>query len=207
MKHNLDIETWNRKEHFNFFKQFDEPYYGVTVNLDCTRAYLRSKELGVSFYNYYFHKTLTAINQLENFRYRIENNQVVVYDQINASATILREDHTFGFSSVKYSINFEEFNQDLLQEIARVKQTTGLFTADLMNNIIHFSALPWVNFTSLSHAFSLKSEDSCPKISIGKLVQENGRRHMPFSLHVHHALVDGYHVGLFFEKLQLLLNE
>ena len=29
---------------------------------------------------------------------------------------------------------------------------------------------------------------------------------MPVSINVHHALMDGYHVGLFIEKFQKLLN-
>ncbi|MET3114732.1 chloramphenicol O-acetyltransferase type A [Pedobacter sp. CG_S7] len=207
MKQKLDLNSWNRKEHYHFFKEFDEPYYGVTVKLDCTRAYLRAKELGVSFFNYYLHKTLIAVNAIENFRYRIENKEVYIYDCIDASATVLRADHTFGFSYMKYFPDFELFNIAVKEEIARVKSTSGLFTAENKENIIHFSALPWLDFTSVSQASKLKSGDSCPKFSIGKLVEENGKKQMPFGLHVHHALVDGFHLGLFFEKLQVLLNE
>lgn len=206
MKQKLDLDSWNRKEHFNFFKEFDEPYYGVTVKLDCTHAYLRAKELGVSFYNYYLHKSLLAVNAIENFRYRIENNEVFIYDWVDASATILREDHTFGFSHMKYMTDFDLFNQSVNKEIARVKNTSGLFTAENIENSIHFSALPWIDFTSISQASKLKSGDSCPKFSIGKLVEENGKKQMSFGVHVHHALVDGYHLGLLFEKLQGLLN-
>jgi chloramphenicol O-acetyltransferase type A len=27
MKQQLDVENWNRKEHFFFFKQFEEPFF------------------------------------------------------------------------------------------------------------------------------------------------------------------------------------
>ncbi len=30
---------------------------------------------------------------------------------------------------------------------------------------------------------------------------------MPVAVHVHHALADGYHIGLFVEKFQELLHE
>jgi len=39
MKTKLDISSWNRKDHFAFFKQFEEPFFGVTVPIDCTTAY------------------------------------------------------------------------------------------------------------------------------------------------------------------------
>lgn len=34
MKRKIDVEHWERKELFNFFKDFDEPYYGITAPLD-----------------------------------------------------------------------------------------------------------------------------------------------------------------------------
>lgn len=207
MKQKLDITNWNRKEHFAFFKTFHQPYYGLTVSLNCTRAYQQAKALGVSFYSYYLHKTLVAMNGLDNFKYRIEGDDVYCYDTVDASATILRDDHTFGFSYIKYSPDLIHFNQIVQQEIQRVKNTTGLFTTGPMDCVIHFSALPWVNFTAISEAYNITSADSCPKIAIGKLVDTNGQKQMPFTIHVHHALADGYHVGLFLDKLQALLDE
>ncbi|MES2809613.1 MAG: chloramphenicol acetyltransferase [Bacteroidota bacterium] len=207
MKQKLDIENWNRKEHFNFFKRFDEPYYGVTVKLDCTTAYQYSKANGLSFYNYYLHKTLAAVNALPNFKYRIEGEDVFVYDRIDASTTVLRDDHTFGFSDIIFNDDFTIFNQTAKAEIERVKQTKGLFTTAQSAHEIHFSALPWMDFTSVSQATNFKSGISCPKVSVGKLVNKGDKKLMAFSVHVHHALVDGYHLGLFFEKLQALLNE
>ena len=207
MKHKLNIDDWNRKEHFNFFKTFDQPYFGVTTTIDCTKAYHRCKSEGVPFFSYYLHKTLLAVNAIENMRYRIEDAEIVVYDWIDASATIMREDKSFGFSHIRFNQDFDTFNAITLEEIARVKNTTGLFTMGPVDNIIHFSALPWIDFTGISQASSSTAGDSCPKFSIGKLVEAQGRRHMAFNIQVHHALVDGYHVGLFFEMLQSLMNE
>jgi chloramphenicol O-acetyltransferase type A len=206
MKSKLDIASWNRKEHFNFFKGFDEPYYGVTVKLDCTKAYHYCKANGFSFYNYYLHKTLAAVNSLPNFKYRIEGEEVFEYQRIDASTTVLRDDQTFGFSDIIFKEDLNEFNKGAKAEIERVKNTTGLFTTTQSAHEIHFSALPWLDFTSVSQATNFKSTTSCPKVSVGKLVTEGDKKLMAFSVHVHHALVDGYHLGLFFEKLQTLLN-
>ena len=35
----IDLATWNRKEHFEHFSAFDDPFFGVTVHVDCTRSY------------------------------------------------------------------------------------------------------------------------------------------------------------------------
>ena len=207
MKQKLDLNTWNRKEHFLFFKQMEEPFYGITTSIDCTKAYAKAKELGVSFFSYYLHKTLSAVNAIENFRYRIIEDEVYVFDVIDASATVMREDTTFGFSYMPYAENPIDFAQIVQIEIARIQTTTGVFTREYPENLIHFSALPWINFSSLSHARSFTWPDSCPKISYGKLLDENGKKTMPISVHVHHGLVDGYHVGLFLDALQQLMNE
>ena len=45
----IDIATWNRREHYEHFSAFDDPFFGVTVNVDCTCAYQEAKDKGVSF--------------------------------------------------------------------------------------------------------------------------------------------------------------
>ena len=53
MKQKLNLDTWSRKEHFLFFKQMEEPFFGVTITIDCTKAYDKAASLGVSFFNFY----------------------------------------------------------------------------------------------------------------------------------------------------------
>lgn len=203
----LDLETWNRKEHFEFFNKMQEPFFGITTNIDCTLAHLKAKRLSISFFTYYLHKTLIAVNQIENFRYRIIDNEVYVFDSVNASATILRDDKTFGFSFMEFNKNIIEFANATKQEIERVRNTKRLFTRDFpLINLIHFSTLPWVNFTSFSHARSFDFSDSCPKITFGKMIDIDGKKTMSMSVHVHHGLADGYHVGEFVNLFQELMD-
>lgn len=207
MKKYLDLENWPRKEHFHFFRKFEEPFFGVTVTIDCTKAYEKAKMGGHSFFTYYLHKTLAAVNSVKAFRFRVEDDKVAVYDQINASATISREDGSFGFSLIEYHADFSLFVAKAQIEIERVKNTPGLFTREFnYENMIHFSAIPWIDFTSLSHARSFSFPDSCPKISFGKMTEENGTRKMAISAHVHHGLMDGFHLGQFIDRFQELMN-
>ena len=206
MKKLLNIDTWNRKDQFRFFNQFEEPFFGVTVQIDCTNAYRLSKEKEYSFFLYYLHASLRAANQIEPFRYRIDNEQVYLYDVVNASPTINRPDGTFGFSYMDYNPDFILFTQDAKKAIDEVRNSSGLIPAVSGENVIHYSSVPWLNFTSLSHARSFSFKDSCPKISFGKMTEVNGRKQMPVSIHVHHALMDGFHVGQFVELFQELLE-
>lgn len=202
----INLEKWARKDHFEFFRKFDEPFFGITAEVDCTDLYSKSKREDNSFFLLYLYSCLKAANQIEAFRYRIKGEKVLLYDEIHASPTINRPDGTFGFSYMRYQERFKDFHTGAIEEIERVRSTTGLEPALSGQNVIHFSSLPWINFTSLSHARSFSFEDSCPKISIGKMTEKGGRRIMPVAVHVHHALVDGYHVGQFFQRLEELMT-
>ncbi len=73
--------------------------------------------------------------------------------------------------------------------------------------MIHCSFIPWVNFTSFKHARKNDMDAfGIPKFVFGKFTDENNKKMMPFSIEVHHALMDGFHVGKFIEKLQYNLN-
>ncbi|MBP9196460.1 MAG: chloramphenicol acetyltransferase [Saprospiraceae bacterium] len=203
----IDVEHWNRKELFYFFNTFEEPYFGITANLDVTIAYQKSKALQTSFFLYYLHKSLLAVNQLNSLKYRILENDVVQYDTIHSSATVNREDGTFGYSFMIFDSSYETFHQHAKSEIDRVRSSKNLFPERNGLDAIHYSSLPWLRFTSLSHVRRFAVKDSVPKISFGKMLDINGKKDMPCSIHVHHGLVDGKDVGDYFELFQELLNE
>lgn len=206
MKKLFDIESWARKEHFNFFNSFEEPFFGVTVDIDCTIAYQKCKKEGLGFFIYYLHQSLAAANSVENFRLRIEDNQIYLYDKVNASAVINRANNSFGFSYIDYFSDFDEFQSAAKLEIENVRNSNGLNLKGNDSNVIHISAMPFLKFTSLSHARSFSFKDSCPKFSFGKMTDENGKKSMPVSIHVNHALADGYHVSLFVDEFQKFMN-
>jgi chloramphenicol O-acetyltransferase type A len=131
---------------------------------------------------------------------------VFLYDEVHASATISRPDTTFGFSYIDYKPNFAEFVTDAQQEIKRVQGTVGLELSPVFN-VLHVSAIPWVNFTGLTHARSFTFKDSMPKISLGKVTEQDGKKSMPVSVTVHHGLMDGRQIGEFIDLFQELLNQ
>jgi chloramphenicol O-acetyltransferase type A len=208
MKHPIDLTTWNRREHFEFFSRFEEPFFGLVANIDCTPALAEAKRLGVPFFLYYLYHAVQAANAVENLRYRIEDGQVYTYNRIHASATIGRPDHTFSFSFIEQQDELVEFVRGAQAEIAAVQASTGLrlSPATARVDVIHFSALPWVRFTGLTHARSFSHPDSAPKISVGQTFQEGAATLMPVSINVHHGLADGYHVGLFLAEFQRRLG-
>lgn len=203
LKQRVNTQQWERGAHYAFFSQFDEPFFGVTVTIDCTRAYQLAKERKRSFFLYYLYRALKAANEIECFRYRIIDQEVYVFHQVNASPTIRRPDGTFGFAYMDYYPEETLFYENAAAEIARVKASKDLLPAVSGENVIHFSAIPWINFTGLSHARNYSWPDSAPKITFGKMTTNHeGISTMPVAIHVHHALVDASHVGAFVHKFQ-----
>ncbi|TDN39219.1 chloramphenicol acetyltransferase [Hymenobacter sp. UV11] len=208
MKQLIDLATWPRREHFEFFSSFEEPFFGLVAEVDCTHAQAEAKRLGVSFFLYYLHHALQAANQVEAFRYRIEAGQVYCYDHVHASATIGRPDHTFSFSFIKQHADLAEFVAGAEAEIAAVRQASGLGLSERTGrpDVIHCSAIPWVRFTGLTHARSFGHPDSCPKISFGQVYHDGAARRMAVAVNVHHGLADGYHVSQFLDLFQQRLG-
>lgn len=208
MKKFIDLSTWNRREHFDFFSQLDEPFHGLVVNVDCTWAYQHCKQENISFFLFYLHQVLKAVNVTDAMRYRIEDGQVVDYPCIHASATIDRSDHTFAFCSIDYQSEFSPFSLAAKKAILSVKESTGLgFNSSMIrNDVIHFSAMPWISFTGLTHARHFQQKDSVPKISVGKYFKQGDKLMMPVATYVHHGLADAYHVHQFLQTLEILMS-
>ena len=207
MRKLLNMETWSRKDHFHFFSRFEEPFFGITTDVDCTIAYDACKARDCSFFLYYLHKSLLAANYIEPFRYRIIDGAVWVYDQVNASPTINRPDGTFGFAYMNFEQDFHLFLVNARIEMERVRHTKGLEPAIAGENVIHYSSIPWIHFTAISHARSFAFKDSIPKITFGKIREVDGKKLMPVAIHVHHGLMDGWHVGQFLEHYQEVMNQ
>ena len=161
----------------------------------------------ISFFLYYLYLILKAVNQTEALKYRIEGDELFLYDVINGSATIDRDDGTFGFSLIHYFEDLGLFLDKATEEVIDVRMSDQLIKSEIGENIIHFSSVPWVQFTSVSHPRRYSRRDSIPKVTVGKYYLEGKKRMIPVSVHVNHAVADGLHIGEFYETLQHLFNE
>ncbi len=206
MRTKLDLKSWNRKEHFEFFRKFDEPFYQLSMNIDCTAGLQKARDANHSIFAWYLFNAMKASNMVKEFRYRIEGEDVYEYDAVHASPTIGRDDGTFGFAQVDFQEDFGIFQSQLNKEIERVRGLSGLFTAPERPDVIHYSALPWFSFTGLSHPRNYGDGDSIPKISFGKIFEQDNKSWLPLSVQVHHGLVDGFHVSQFVEEFDSFLN-
>lgn len=203
MPNYLDLENWSRREHFRYFRDYDNPFFNVCAEVDVTAVLERSRRSGgPSFFLMCLYLSLKAANAVKELRYRIRGDRVLVHDVVHGGSTVMRDDDTFGFGYFDYTPDFRRFHKDGLRvlEVARTGRNFEPRTGQ--DDLIHYSVVPWVSFMSVSHPRRWGGEDSIPKIVFGKHYAAGSARKMPVSIESHHSLVDGLHVGRFFERFQ-----
>lgn len=208
MHKKLDMDNWSRKSQFNFFKKFDNPFFNICSEIDVTSLHDFVKTHNHSFFLASLFASLKAANEVEEFRYRIKGDDVIIHDKIHAGSTVANDDHTFSFCYFNYYNDFNSFQINAKIKLDAVKAINGgLDPKDDEDDMIHYSVLPWYSFFSISHPRNFNTEDSIPKIVFGKFNSKNDRLMMPISIEVHHSLMDGYHIGKYLSHLQNLLND
>ncbi|MEH6537425.1 MAG: CatA-like O-acetyltransferase [Psychroserpens sp.] len=203
----INTNTWKRKQHYDHFRTLKDPFFAVTIPFDVTKAYQFAKSNQVSFFGKYLHDCMKAINAIDELKIRIVENEVIRYDIIHASATLMRSDKTFGFSYIEFNEDLKQFLANIDAEKSRIETTGALFPLRNDLECIHCSAMPWLDFSGHKEPVSGNLE-SVPKLAFSKMVQKEDKRIiMNVAINVNHALVDGYHIGLFSEKFQHYLNK
>lgn len=204
----LDLETWPRRALFDFFIGYANPYFNITAPVDVTTlvSFARARNVKVSLALHYF--ALRTANEIEPFRYRLKDGKVYVYDVISGGTTVLLPNETFAYAYYEFQSDFEKFVTDMGRSVEEVRSGDGKLRPTMRDDVIYHTTIPWISFTSFSHARDNKGRgESIPRIVFGKFAEVNQRLMMPLSVEVHHALVDGLHVGRFFEQMQQAVDD
>ena len=200
----LDTVRWARREAFEYFRGFDKPYFNVCVRLDVAPLKTHLARRGVGSFNlacYYL--ALRLANLHEPFRLRLEGGRVRVHERVCGSATVLREDESFSFAYFDDQTDFTAFCAGASAANAATRAGRQPFDPRLDEAAtIHLTTLPWLHFSSFSHARNWGREDSVPKIAFGRADAEGPRLWLPCSVEVHHALMDGLHLGRYVQALE-----
>lgn len=203
----IDLETWDRKALFKNYFGTDFPYIILGANIDVTNLYNYTKQNSISFYFGMVYAANEIANRIKNFRYRFADGKPYLIDSNQAILTHMQPGSEF-------FVLVETERADTMIDFCR--QTAGKAAQKFENNgwgglrnqadAIIYSTIPWVQFTFVVRTVAKGGIDCAPRITWGKYVTTDGRLMMPFSLQVHHGLMDGYHVGMYFQQLQEYLD-
>lgn len=208
MDHYLDIANWSRRELFEFFIAYSNPYFNICANVDITRLLTfvqKQPQVKISLAVHYF--ALRVANEIEPFRYRLKDEKVFVYDVINGGTTVLLPNESFAYAYFDYHRDFKRFIEGMGKAVDDIRTGSGKLKPTMRDDVIYHTTLPWISFTSFAHARTKGRGDSVPRFVFGKFFKDNDRTLMPISIEVHHALMDGLHVGRYLNRLQEALAD
>jgi chloramphenicol O-acetyltransferase type A len=202
----VDVDAWERKATFEFFRNYKDPFFNMAANVDVSRLYSFCKGRGWPFSIAALYCSIATANEIREFRLRMIDEKVVEFDRVEASQTILNDDHTFSFCYFPWCDTLDAF----IEEGLRSRQKYGALKSFDVEagrlDMIFYSVIPWVSFTSFKHANSGDNRQTVPRMVFGKMFEQDGKRLMPFSVEAHHCLMDGYHVGRYFNLFQEKLD-
>jgi len=198
----IDIQNWSRRDHFEFFKAFNHPHFNLCANVDLTKFYPYLKSHNYSVTTAIIYVITRAANAIPEFRQRMRGEDVIEHDNVSPSVTIRVENDLFSFCSIEYCQEFGEFAQRTAARMVAVKIDPTLKDPPGRDDLLYMTAIPWVAFTSFTHPMRQHPADSIPRFAWGKFISEGTSLKMPLSVQGHHALMDGIHMGKFYEAIQ-----
>ena len=210
MKHLIDIETWERRDNYAFFRNFLNSWISVATEIDCTEARAASKAAGRSFFLSYLYAIVRAVNEIPEFRYRTDaRGEVVFHDTVDVITPIAVPGRTFCTVRIPYHEDFERFYAEARTLVTNTPQDADPYGAEKVlqaqgdYDVFLVSATPDLYFTSVTYAQGAPGQPTeYPLMNVGKAVTREGRLVMPFSIFVNHAFVDGAHIGRFFQLVE-----
>jgi chloramphenicol O-acetyltransferase type A len=202
----IDLQTWPRRKHFEIFSAFDYPHINLCANVEITALYAFVKQHTLSSNITLVYLFARVANAIPEFRYRIREGQVVEHDVVHPSSTIMTEGDLFSFCTIPYVEDYATFAAQAAVTIERMKQQPRLEDEPGQDDLLFMTGIPWVSFTALQHPIHMHPVDSVPRIAWGKFFADGGVLKLPLSVQVHHALMDGVHIGRYFTQVQAYLE-
>ena len=208
----IDIETWDRKKQYDWFKDFSNPCYCLDVRMDVTKLVEYTKTNNLSFFIGMLYIVVKGLNTVEEMRMRLVNDKPVIFKVINPAYTVMTKGGIF--ENVRHK-NYDKFDQfysvankiinDTKEELNVTKEN---YNPEDCWDEYYITCLPWVNFFHMSHPMpDNPSSLSVPRICWGKYKNNNGKYELTLNITVSHLLVDGYPLSKAFLKIQELLDE
>ena len=198
----IDIENWERKNHYLFFSNMDYPHYNLCFDVEITDFLSSLKQRNMPFYYAMIYAATRSANAVEAFRYRIRDNKIVLHDELFPSFTYLKKgEELFKMVTLAMEDDLEKFVNNA--QTKSMEQREYFIQSDFVgkDHYIFITSIPWISFTHISHTIRLNKNDSVPRISWGKYYNNDGKVLLPFSVQVNHCFADGIHISQYQEAL------
>ncbi len=207
MKEIIDLESFDRKESVEFFRDFMNPNVSVTCMVDASECFKYAKARGDKFFHLYLYAILRAVNEIKEFHYRFTpSGEIAYYDKIDVLSPIRLPGHkSFTTLRFPYFPDIATFISSVKKVIEDADGLTSFGEEESLEeyDVVLVSAIPDLAFTSISYTQKHRHGNDFPLINVGKM-EADGK--MPIAICVNHAFVDGEHLAEFYRLVQEYLN-
>ena len=204
----MNLENWERREHFHHYLTAVPCAYSMTVELDVTALRNRVHERRIPFYAAMIYGIAHVVNRHREFRMALDSNgNLGDYDILHPSYTIFHPDsETFSSLWTLYQEDFELFYAGYLEAEREFGNDKRFEPKGSREDAFCISCIPWISFTSFQLHLPKGSGYLFPIFTYGKFTQRAERFTLPFTLQAHHAVCDGFHAARFLNELQEWVN-
>lgn len=213
MKHIVDLDTWERRGNYEFFLSFQNPTISITSEVECGGAKARAKAAGESFFLHYLYAVLRAVNEIPEFRFRIDaDGSVVYFDTVDMLTPIkIKDNGRFFTTRLPWNEDFGTFYAAAKEIINQIDPNGDPYDMEKVGgkdllDVILLSATPDLYFTSLTCTQEHRHGSNYPLMNAGKAILKEGKLVMPIAMTIHHGFIDGHHLSLFFQKVEEFLK-
>jgi chloramphenicol O-acetyltransferase type A len=197
----IDMASYNRLSHFEYFKSLAQPYVGVTVNVNITKLIATIRENKFPFFLTICYCVSQAANGVSEFKQRIVEDKIIEFNNCQTSHTVSLDDGTYTYCNLDFTPDFAAFLSYAVEEQEKAKTIRSIDEeVEGTLNKLFISTLPWFSFTSMINPTPVPA-DSNPRITWGKYFEQNKELLLPLSVLANHALVDGAHIAAFYTLL------
>ena len=199
----IDLETWERREFYEHFIKEVVCTYSAAVNVDITNL------KGQKLYPAMIWLLTRTVNDMPEFRTVLTPDGPGIYDDMHPMYTVFNKEKK-NFSGIwsYFSENYPEFLKSYEEDAEEYSKSTRYAPKDgTPANSFNISMIPWLEFTGLNINVFDEGKFLLPIFTMGKFFERDGKRLLPLAIQVHHAVCDGYHIGLFVEKLQAYIDQ
>ena len=202
----IDLNNYERREHYETYMLSVPCTYSITVQLNISNFYKSVKEKNIKFYITLIYLISKIVNHHKEFRMSLnDNKELGYYDIMHPSYTIFHKDtNTFSCIYTEYNEDFNLFYKNYVSDI-KIYGDNKSFLAKpcCIKNIFNISSIPLSTFTSFNLNLQNGFDYLSPIFTIGKYyLDDKNNIILPLALQIHHSVCDGYHAGIFFEDLQ-----
>ncbi|WP_312940139.1 CatA-like O-acetyltransferase [Oscillibacter sp.] len=197
----VDMTGDPRREQFAYFSTMANPYVGVTCQVDITALVEKIRRDGAPFFLSLTYEVMTAANAVPELRRRIEGGRVVEYGSCRCSCTVAKPDGAYAYCTLDTALPFAEFIETGRAALEAAKYGGTITEEQGHEEFFFVSCVPWLRYTDIVMPVPSPAYSNV-RISWGKWTEENGRTSLPVTILAHHGLVDGIHLGRFYEELE-----